>query len=129
MFSLKAILDAHAKVKSGADFPAYINELKQLGVEYYDTAVSDGKTNYFGINEYSIATEAQYLALSVAPKSNASQFKEFLLLHQQGKSDYPTFCKQAADCGVEKWRVDLKGMSCTYFNKEGQAILSEAIPA
>lgn len=129
MFSLNAILNAHTKVKSGADFPAYIQELKLLGVLYYDTAVSNGKTIYFGTDGFSMATEAYYPNLHIAPKSNDNEFKQCLQLHQQGQSDYPTFCKQAAHCGVEKWRVDIPAMSCTYYNNQGQVVFSEAIPA
>jgi hypothetical protein len=35
MFTIEQIKQAHVKVKSGADFPAYIKYLKQLGVRYY----------------------------------------------------------------------------------------------
>ena len=44
MFSLEQIKAAHSKMKSGADFPSYINEIKQLGVIGYATFVSDGHT-------------------------------------------------------------------------------------
>ena len=39
MQQLKA---AHSKVKSGADFPAYIRKIKALGVTHYDTYVNNG---------------------------------------------------------------------------------------
>ena len=42
MFSMEQITQAHSKVKSGAGFPAYIAEIKQLGVTSYETHVSDG---------------------------------------------------------------------------------------
>ena len=32
MFSLDQIQQAHSKLKSGADFPVYIHEIKLLGV-------------------------------------------------------------------------------------------------
>jgi uncharacterized protein YbcV (DUF1398 family) len=38
-------------------------------------------------------------------------------MHQQGKTDFPTFCKHAAETGVEKWRVDISQMTCTYLIK------------
>ncbi len=45
MFILDQIEAAHSKVKSGADFPEYIKELKQFGVTSYETFVSDGHTD------------------------------------------------------------------------------------
>jgi hypothetical protein len=35
MFTVEQIRAAHNKVKSGADFPAYIQEIKALGVSQY----------------------------------------------------------------------------------------------
>jgi len=42
MFTLNQVKQAHSKVKSGADFPAYIVAIKTLGVVYYQTYVTDG---------------------------------------------------------------------------------------
>lgn len=36
MFTAEQIKTAHRKVKSGADFPAYIKEIKVLGVTHYE---------------------------------------------------------------------------------------------
>jgi len=47
MFTIEQIKDAHAKVKSGADFPAYVQEVIRLGVTRYETYVADGQTHYF----------------------------------------------------------------------------------
>ena len=37
MFIVEQIKKAYRKVKSGADFPVYIQDLKKLGVKYYET--------------------------------------------------------------------------------------------
>ncbi len=42
MFTLEQIKSAHSKVKSGADFPNYIQDLINLGIKSYHTYVSDG---------------------------------------------------------------------------------------
>ena len=46
MFTLQQIQDTHAKVKSGADFPQYIQDLKDLWVRSYTIFVSDGHAEY-----------------------------------------------------------------------------------
>ena len=52
MFTVEQIKAAHSKVKSGADFPAYIKEIKTLGVTHYEAYVTDGHINYHGANNY-----------------------------------------------------------------------------
>ena len=41
MFTLEQIKSAHSKVKSGADFPNYVQDIIKLGVIFYETHVSD----------------------------------------------------------------------------------------
>ena len=128
MFTLQSIKEAHAKVKSGADFPRYIQELKKIGVTFYENYVADGHTQYFGLNNFSITSGAKYTAMSVASTSSTDTLKRDLAIHQKGGTDYLTFCKQAADAGVDKWTVDIVNLTCTYYNKAGIALLTESIP-
>ena len=128
MFTVEQIKDARSKVKSGADFPAYISDLKKLGVMYYETFVSDGHTDYFGENDFKTSSVAKYDALEIAKNSEIEIFKTDLKAHQQGKTDYFTFCKDSAKSGVEKWAVCMEKMTCTYFDKAGNEMLVEQIP-
>ncbi|MFI5156049.1 MAG: DUF1398 domain-containing protein [Chitinophagales bacterium] len=129
MFQLTEIKEAHSKVKSGADFPKYVQDLIGLGVKKYDTYVDDGHTLYFGENNYQIKSEPKYSKLDVAKAGNSEKFKQFLKAHQQGQTDYPTFCNHAAETGVDKWTVDMNKMTCTYFDKTNNSMLEEEIPA
>ena len=128
MFTLEQIRQAHSKVKSGADFPAYIKEIKQLGVTHYETYVADGHTDYYGANDYKTTSPAKYGALSIVNECYTAQFKTDLQAHQQGKTNYPTFCSDCAKSGIEKWTVDIQQMACTYYDKAGDEILAEQIP-
>jgi uncharacterized protein YbcV (DUF1398 family) len=128
MFTVEQIKAAHSKVKSGADFPAYIQDLKKLGVTYYKTFVSDGHTDYYGANNYKTSTIAKYGPLGITETSNAEQFKADLKAHQQGKTDYLTFCNDCAKSGIEKWEVCIDKMTCTYYGKMRNEILVERIP-
>lgn len=125
MFTVEQIKAAHSKVKSGADFPAYIQDLKKLGVIYYETFVADGHTNYYGANNYKTTSPAKYPDLAIAESSNEEQFKSDLKVHQEGKTNYPTFCSDSAKSGIEKWAVSMDEMTCTYFDKSGTKILVE----
>ncbi len=128
MFTLDQIKAAHSKVKSGKDFPNYIAEIKQLGVLSYTTYVRDSHTEYNGAGNIRISSDAKYDALIISDKSNSEQFLYDLKTHQEGKTDYFTFCKDCAKSGVEKWIVDMVTMTCTYFDKIGNEVLIEKIP-
>lgn len=128
MFTVEQIITAHSKVKSGADFPAYIRDIKKLGVTYYKTYVTDGHTDYYGDHDYKTTSPARYEPLEIALECNKAQFKVDLKEHQQGKTDYPTFIGISAKHGVEKWIVSMEKMNCTYYDKAGNEILVEEIP-
>lgn len=127
-FTIEQIKAAHAKVKSGADFPTYIQDIKQLGVTNYETYVTDGHTNYWGNGDYNASSEPKYAPLQIADVTDAKTFEVELKAHQQGKTDYLTFCSICAETGIEKWAVSIDKMTCTYYDKAGNEILAEQIP-
>ena len=69
MFTLEDIKAAHAKVKTGADFPNYIKTLKSLGVKKYDSFVSDGHSIFFADENHQVISGPKYEPLSVAGSS------------------------------------------------------------
>ncbi len=128
MFTLDQIKTAHSKVRSGADFPSYVQELIGLGLKNYEAFVADGHVIYHGAEGYTITSEAKYDAKYIAAGSNKEQFVADLKAHQQGKTNYPTFCSDCAGSGVEKWIVDMEQMTCTYYDMQGAKMLVEQIP-
>lgn len=128
MFTVKQIKAAHLKVKSGADFPEYIQDIKKLGVTRYETYVADGHTDYYGTDDFKSSSPASYDELKIAEVSNVAQFTTDLEAHQQGKTTYADFCHDCARSGIEKWAVSMNAMTCTYYDKAGKEILIEPIP-
>ncbi len=128
MFTITQIKEAHSKVKTGADFPKYIREIKALGVTAFETWVTDSHTVYFGTNNFQTASNPMYGPLEIATQSNKMQFKNYLKIHQQGQTDYQTFCRHCAATGIEKWHANLNEMTCTYYDKAGNNVLVENIP-
>lgn len=127
MFTVEQIELAHEKVTSGAAFPKYIQEIKQMGVTAFETWVKDSHTEYFGKNDYQTKSQPQYENLVIANDSDKEKFTHYLKIHQQGETDYFTFCQQCAETGIEKWFVCLDKMTCTYYDKAGSEILIEEI--
>lgn len=118
----------HQKVNNGADFPAYIRAIKKLGVSHYTVSVEDGNTEYFDGEGKSEHTGSKYATLTISKNLNPNGFKERLKLHQQGGTDYVTFCSDCANTGIEGWKMNLNTMTCTYFDTKGNDILVEQIP-
>lgn len=128
MFTVPQIKEAHSKVKSGADFPKYMQDIIALGVMSFETFVFDNHTNYFGAANFSTSSEGFAEHLSVAEFCDAEQFKSDLKSHQQGNTDYMTFLNDCAKSGVEKWIVVMDKMTCSYYDKKGNEVLVEQIP-
>ena len=128
MFTLEQIHIASAKVKSGADFPQLIQDLKAIGVSHYDTFVADGRTKYYGSESFELDSDSKYPKMQINTISSAEQLKHAISIHQHGQTDYLTFCQQASDAGVEKWTSDLMAMTVTYLDKKGSILTVEPIP-
>lgn len=128
MFTVEQIKAAHSKVKSGADFPSYIREIKALGVTHYEAYVTDGHIDYHGGQNYTAKVPAQYEPITIADTAKNKEFKAELVKHQQGKTDFLTFITMSAKFGVEKWTIAMDKMTCTYYDKAGNEILVENIP-
>ncbi len=129
MFNIEKIKSAEQKVKSGLDFPKFAFELKDLGVKRSDVYVMNGMAIYFGKDDYTVESAPVYENLLIEEHSNAEELKEALVIHQQGETDYDTFCRQAAGAGVEKWIIDFEEMTVTYLDMHGNELLVEHIPA
>lgn len=128
MFTIDQIHEAFSKVKSGTDFPQFVQDLKNIGVTHYDNFVSDGRTKYYGLNGFELEGGAKYAELQVNNLSSSDSLKHAISFHQNGQTDYLTFCEQAADAGVEKWTTHMSKMSVTYLDKKGTKLTVEPIP-
>lgn len=128
MFTLTQIHDAHSKVQSWAEFPAYIQDLIQLWVRSYIIYVSDWHAVYHGDDDYAITSPVWYDILTITPTVDKSWFIAKLQAHQQWLTDYMTFCQDAADAGIAYWIMDLQTMKCIYCDSSDNHILVEIIP-
>ena len=90
--------------------------------------VFDNHTDYYGKDNYKASSAGLPETLSISDKTNIEQFKSDLKGHQQGKTDYPTFRKDCAKSGIEKWIVVMNKKTCSYYDKAGNEVLVETIP-
>jgi uncharacterized protein YbcV (DUF1398 family) len=128
MFTLENIEAAHSKVKSGTDFPAYVQELISIGVSSYQIQVSDGKTIYSSTDGHTLSGIPKYKELSIHQKVDKEQFVTALKEHQNGITDFLTFCNDCAMSGIYSWKLDFVNMTCTYLSMDNEIVLIENIP-
>ena len=101
-FTIEQLNAAEAKVKSGADFPNYMKGLIEMGVLQLETFVDDGNTVFHGEGRHAVTAASKYPPLEIANVYNAQQFLSDLKRHQQGETDFFTFC---ADCAKKIGRA------------------------
>ena len=128
MFTLDHIASIHAKVKSGADFPRYVQKLKAIGMSYYDFFVEDGHSEYISVSGQHLHAPSKYPIKVVKAQSNADVLRHTIHIHQQGQTDFLTFCEQAAEAGVQYWRTDVLNLKCIYVDLNGNEFVVEPIP-
>jgi uncharacterized protein YbcV (DUF1398 family) len=128
MLTIQQIKEAHSKVKSGADFPKYIQDIMALGVTSFETFVFDNHTDYYGKDNFFTSSQGFSETLPISNRSDIEQFKLDLKSHQHGHTDYMTFLHDCAKSGVEKWIVVMDKMTCSYYDINGNEMLVEKIP-
>ena len=128
MFTVQQIKAAHSKVKTGADFPRYVQEIKAFGLIKYDYMVADGRTIYHGADGFQVEAPPIYLLKKINIVPSVEGMERDIKNHQQGRSDFLTICQQAADNGVHRWEVNTQTMMCSYYDITGNRMIAEPIP-
>jgi uncharacterized protein YbcV (DUF1398 family) len=100
-----------------------------MGVQSYDHVVADGSNVYYGAGEHAVTVSHSQERIQVAVQPSADRLRQSISIHQQGKTDYPTFCRQAGEAGVAKWTSDLRAMTVTYSDRSAKPIVVKPIPA
>lgn len=104
-----------------------VEALKNIGVDQYDSLITDGHSEYFGRGSHTVVSPPVHEKLSIAETSNRESFLKHLDLHNQGKTNYLEMSKGLADSGIEKWTFDTNKMTIAYYDQNRNEILVEAI--
>jgi len=127
MFTLEQINDLHARLGSARTFPEYVRALKVLGVERYDSYLTDGHSEYFGQGGYSVASPAVHEVLSIAETGQREMFLQHLRRHERNETTYLEMSRGLAQSGIEKWTVDTGRMTMTFYDEAGIEMLVERV--
>ena len=127
MFTLDQINDIHERLGKQATLPQYLQALKAIGVDKYDSFIADGHSEYYGNDSQKVVSPPVHEKFTIAKTSNREGLLRHLSLHNQGKTDYVEMSKGLAESGIEKWTFDTSKMTITYYDKDGHRMLVEAI--
>ena len=128
MFTIDHISQIHASVKLGSNFPQYVQDLKALGMAYYDIFACDGHSEYYSTSRERLESPKKYPTIGIASKGDAHALRRTISLHQLGSINFLTFCHEAASAGVKYWRIDVTHLRCIFYDMAGHEILIEPIP-
>jgi len=127
MFTLEQINDLHARLGSARTFPEYVRALKVLGVERYDSYLTDGHSEYFGQGGHSVASPAVHEVLSIVETGQREMFLQHLRRHERNETTYLEMSRGLAQSGIEKWTVDTGRMTMTFYDEAGIEMLVERV--
>ena len=127
MFTLDQINRIHDHLGNAETLSQYLKALKNIGVDKYDSFITDGHSEYFGRGGHTVVSPPVHEKLTIAETSNRESFLKHLDLHNQGKTNYLEMSTGLADSGIEKWTFDTNKMTIAYYDKGGNEILVEAI--
>lgn len=127
MFTLEQINDIHIRLGNAETLYEYVRALHDLGVEKYDSYVTDGHSAYFGKDGYTVISPPAHDKISIAEKSDKENFLKHLKLHEQGKTSYIEMSEGLAESGIEKWTVDTSEVTMIFYDRAGNAMLVESV--
>ena len=126
-FTIEQINDIHDRLGNANTLADYVRALKTIGINKYDSYLTDGHSEYFGVQGHKVISPPAHDKLSIAATSNKENFLKHLKLHEQGKTSYVEMSQGLAESGVEKWTVDTNQMTMIFYDKAGHAMLVENI--
>jgi uncharacterized protein YbcV (DUF1398 family) len=127
MFTLDQIADIHDRLGNSDTLGGYLRALREIGVETYDSYITDGHSEYFGADGQKLVGPAFHEKFAIADTCDKDQFLQFMQQVEQGGVGYVEMSKALADNGVEKWTFDTEKSTITYLDKAGNVLLGEKV--
>ena len=88
MFTVEQIDDSNARLGSAKTFSGYVRTLKTIGVERYDSYLTDDHSEYFGQGGCRVASSPVHEVLAVAETGQRETFLEHLGRPERRETSY-----------------------------------------
>jgi uncharacterized protein YbcV (DUF1398 family) len=125
MFTLEQITEIHDRSGNRDTLGVYLHALRDIGVKTYDSYITDGHSEYFGVDGQQLVGPAFHETFAIAETCDKERFLQYMKQVEQGGVGYVEMSKALADHGVEKWTFDTEKLTITYFDKAGNVLLGE----
>ncbi len=80
MFTLDQINDIHERLGKQATLPQYLQALKSIGVAKYDSFITDGHSEYYGVDDQKVVSPPVHEKFTIATnKQSGRSAKAFKL--------------------------------------------------
>ena len=92
MFTLEQINDVHDRLGNAETLSQYLKALKNIGVDYYDSFITDGHSEYFGKGGHKVISPPVHEKLPIAETSGLldKYYKKFASNHARNLDDFIT---------------------------------------
>lgn len=127
MFTLEQISDIHDRLGNRGALGGYLRALRDIGVETYDSYITDGHSEYLGADGQKLVGPAFHETFAIAEACDKEQFLQYMQQVEQGGVGYVEMSKALADNGVEKWTFDTEMLTITYLDIAGNVLLGEKV--
>jgi uncharacterized protein YbcV (DUF1398 family) len=127
MFTLEQITEIHGRLGNRETLGGYLHALLVIGVETYDSYITDGRSEYFGADGQKLVGPAFHEAFAIAETCDKERFLQYMQQVGRGGVGYVEMSKALADNGVEKWSFDTGKLTITYLDKSGNVLLTEKV--
>jgi uncharacterized protein YbcV (DUF1398 family) len=121
-FTLEQINAIHDSLGSAKTLALYVQELSKIGVKHADSYLTDGHSEFFGTDNYTVRSPAVHDVLSISDTTDRNGLMRYLALHDSGKIGYIEMSKGLAESGIEKWVIDTSELTMTFYNKAGDEL-------
>ena len=125
MFTLEQITDIHDRLGNSESLGDYLRALREIGVDTYDSYVTDGHSEYLGVDGQTLIGPAFHETFAVSETCDKEQFLRYMRQVEEGGIGYVEMSEALAGNGVEKWTFDTGKLTITYLDKAGNVLLRE----
>jgi len=96
MFTLAQINDIHNRLRNAETLAQYLEALRNIGVDKYDSFITDGHSEYFGKGDHKVVSPPVHEKLSIGKSCNRESFLNHLNLHNECKTSYLVCLKRSS---------------------------------
>lgn len=127
MFTHEQVNDIHDRLGDRGTLGGYLRALRDIGVETYDSYITDGHSEYFGADGQKLVGPAFHETFAIAETCDREEFLQYMQQVEQGGVGYAEMSKALAGHGVERWTFDTEKSTITYLDKAGNVLLGEKV--